>query len=571
MKERSVHSYSTGLYIEQIKLIYANAVPSTISILVVTFLCWIALDHQVPAGLLDSWAGYMLLVALTRILLYFRFNAAFDESRIALWSGLMIASAAFAGVGWAGVGFFAHLVDDTTYRIIIVMIVLGIMAASVPVLSAVLPAFYASSFPPALALFIAILQWQEGGATLLIYAFLIYVGLVIHTAINTNQILEQTLLLQTEKETLIGNLNNEIAERKGMQDQLESHKQNLEQTVHQRTQELSETNQSLEREINERIHSENQLREAHQFLQAIIDCIADPIMVIGLDYKIQLMNKAASGDFPIQEDVVSSLKCYQVSHDLDRPCTGDEHPCPLKMMSETQEAAKVLHYHKAPDGSERLYEIVGTPLFDEQGQLTGMVQASRDITSHIRTQQELQEKKDQLEHVAYHDALTGLPNRVLLADRLHQAMVLSQRRKTRLAVAYLDLDGFKDINDLYGHQVGDRMLVSLSQQMKMVLREGDTIARLGGDEFVSVMVDLTEIADSIPLIKRLQGAIAQPVVIDGLTLKVSASIGVTFYPQEGEVDADQLLRQADQAMYEAKISGRNCYHFFETAKDHRPN
>jgi diguanylate cyclase (GGDEF)-like protein len=119
------------------------------------------------------------------------------------------------------------------------------------------------------------------------------------------------------------------------------------------------------------------------------------------------------------------------------------------------------------------------------------------------------------------------------------------------------LDGFKAIDDAHGHDVGDQALVALSGLMRQTLREGDTLARLGGDEFVVVIVDLADISSCEPMLTRLLAAAAQPLDMGDFTVKVSASLGVTFYPQTGEVDADQLLRQADQAMYKAKMAGRN--------------
>jgi diguanylate cyclase (GGDEF)-like protein len=235
-------------------------------------------------------------------------------------------------------------------------------------------------------------------------------------------------------------------------------------------------------------------------------------------------------------------------------------------VKKTLKPVTVVHNHKSGDGSERLYEIVGTPLFDEQGELTGMVEASRDITNHMKAQMELKEKKIRLEHVAYHDSLTGLPNRSLLSDRLNHAMALSLRREGQIALAYLDLDGFKEINDAYGHEVGDLFLVALAKRMHEILRESDTIARLGGDEFAAVIVDLADSTDCIPMLERMLAAASQTVRLGDLKLKASASIGVSFYPQNEVVDADQLLRQADQAMYDAKLSGKNRYHFFETEK-----
>ena len=184
------------------------------------------------------------------------------------------------------------------------------------------------------------------------------------------------------------------------------------------------------------------------------------------------------------------------------------------------------------------------------------------------TERKQAEKK--LKHMAHYDLLTNLPNRVLLADRLSQAMLQCQSSKQSLAVAYLDLDGFKVINDTHGHDVGDGLLTLVSQRMKEALRDGDTLARIGGDEFVASIVDLEKVEDSKPILERLLKAAAEPVTLGGIELQVSASVGVTFYPQDG-VNADQLTRHADQAMYVAKQAGKNRYHLFNTALDNAKN
>lgn len=179
---------------------------------------------------------------------------------------------------------------------------------------------------------------------------------------------------------------------------------------------------------------------------------------------------------------------------------------------------------------------------------------------------ELNTIKEQLQHQALHDVLTNLPNRVLLADRLSQSMVQSQRHDNLLAVVFLDLDGFKHVNDSYGHDLGDELLINVSLRMKEVLREGDSLARMGGDEFVAVLTDLTTVEDCEPVLERLLLAASEPVYLGNVELKISASIGVTLYPQDN-VSADQLMRHADQAMYIAKESGKNRYHLFDTAED----
>ncbi len=183
--------------------------------------------------------------------------------------------------------------------------------------------------------------------------------------------------------------------------------------------------------------------------------------------------------------------------------------------------------------------------------------------------QALSDSEARFERLAHFDALTGLPNRLLLADRLHQAMAQTQRRRQRLAVAYLDLDGFKAVNDRHGHAVGDQLLVTLADRMRQALREGDTLARLGGDEFVAVLIDQEDSDASVPLFNRLLAAVAAPVPLGNLIVQVSASIGVTYYPQPQEVDADRLLLQADQSMYRAKLAGKNRYHVFNLEEDQR--
>ena len=194
----------------------------------------------------------------------------------------------------------------------------------------------------------------------------------------------------------------------------------------------------------------------------------------------------------------------------------------------------------------------------------GCVQRYVGLFSDISVQKEHQQ---QLEHIAHYDVLTGLPNRVLLADRLQQALAQTLRRGTQLAVVYFDLDGFKIINDRHGHDAGDRLLMTLADRMKHVLREGDTLARLGGDEFVAILVDLPDVDASLPWLNRLLRAIAEPVHDEVGPLQVSASLGISFYPQAESVDADQLLRQADQAMYQAKLAGKNRYCLFDAAHD----
>ncbi|MCK5880859.1 MAG: EAL domain-containing protein, partial [Sinobacterium sp.] len=198
-------------------------------------------------------------------------------------------------------------------------------------------------------------------------------------------------------------------------------------------------------------------------------------------------------------------------------------------------------------------------VLDEKGNTTHYVSLGNDITS-------MKEHQEQLERIAHYDPLTHLPNRSLFSDRLSKAMLQCSRNKHSLAVAFLDLDGFKVINDAYGHDMGDKLLIALSVRIKKALREGDSLARFGGDEFVFILANLDKAEDCEPVLERLLLAASEPVTVNDVIFHVSASIGVTFYPQDN-IDAEQLIRHADQAMYIAKESGKNQYHLFDTTQD----
>ncbi len=201
-----------------------------------------------------------------------------------------------------------------------------------------------------------------------------------------------------------------------------------------------------------------------------------------------------------------------------------------------------------------------SPVRDTQGELQGYAGISTDLSA-------LREQQHQVERLSQYDALTGLPNRSLLTDRLQQAMAQTLRRGLQLALVYLDLDGFKAYNDRVGHEAGDQLLIALAQRLKAALPEDATLARMGGDEFVAVLPGLPHVAAVRPLLDAILENIAAHEAHAGDGRSLSASLGVTFYPQAEAVDADQLLRQADQAMFQAKQGGKNRYHLFDAEND----
>ncbi|MBU0753160.1 MAG: EAL domain-containing protein [Gammaproteobacteria bacterium] len=201
----------------------------------------------------------------------------------------------------------------------------------------------------------------------------------------------------------------------------------------------------------------------------------------------------------------------------------------------------------------------GQAIWNALGEVVRFSGATSDITEHKNA-------AVALEQLAHYDALTQLPNRTLLADRLAMALAQARRSGDRVAVALLDLDGFKPINDNHGHDAGDLILIEVANRLRASLREVDTVARLGGDEFVLVLSGFREEAEYQHSLRRVLVALAQPYQLADATVSLSGSIGVTFFPAD-DADADTLMRHADQAMYLAKQAGRNRYHIFDAAMD----
>lgn len=213
-------------------------------------------------------------------------------------------------------------------------------------------------------------------------------------------------------------------------------------------------------------------------------------------------------------------------------------------------------WNRKKSGELMVEMLTITAVRNRAGDITHYLGIFADIT-------ELKEHQARLEQLAHFDPLTQLPNRILLHDRLRHAMAQANRSNKLLAVCYLDLDGFKPVNDTFGHEMGDLLLIEVAQRLRQCVRAGDTAARLGGDEFVLIFSDLGDESECERALSRVLNVLKTPFVIATHTIELSASMGVTLFPQDGS-DADTLLRHADQAMYQAKQAGRNRFQLFDT-------
>jgi diguanylate cyclase (GGDEF)-like protein/PAS domain S-box-containing protein len=223
-------------------------------------------------------------------------------------------------------------------------------------------------------------------------------------------------------------------------------------------------------------------------------------------------------------------------------------------LAANREVSAVLRNYRK-DGALFWNQLYIAPVPDADGQTTHHIAVINDVTALIRYQ-------EQLEYQANYDSLTRLPNRNLLRDRLQHALIVAQRQHKGVAVVFIDLDGFKNVNDSLGHSVGDRLLSVVADRLARCARASDTVARHGGDEFVIVMTDTVDEQSLIAWMERVRASISEPVWLDGTELYVGCSMGASLFPQDGD-DAETLMKKADLAMYRAKDMGRNTFQFYQ--------
>lgn len=229
-------------------------------------------------------------------------------------------------------------------------------------------------------------------------------------------------------------------------------------------------------------------------------------------------------------------------------------------LHERREGSAVLRNYRK-DGSLFWNDLTVSPVLDDAGSVAHFVWVINDVT-------EREQHEELLEYQANHDALTGLPNRNLLADRITQSLANAKRYNLRVAVLFIDLDNFKFINDSLGHALGDRMLIIQADRLNKCIRSGDTVARYGGDEFVVVVSNLEKSEDAANVAQNIQELISRPFTIDGHEFGITCSIGISLYPKDGG-DVDALLKNADAAMYRVKEHSRNSFQFYTSEMNER--
>ncbi|MFZ0314809.1 MAG: diguanylate cyclase [Candidatus Korobacteraceae bacterium] len=288
--------------------------------------------------------------------------------------------------------------------------------------------------------------------------------------------------------------------------------------------------------------------------EATLNSIGDAILSTDLEGNITYLNAVAERMMGWTHGEALGRSLDEVFRIVDRETRGSAaNPMEFAIEQEHMVSLTADSLLLRRDGSELIIEDSAAPIRDHDGRVVGAVLVFRDVGR-------AQALAHRMFHLALHDALTELPNRVLLNDRLIQAVRMGERHHKKLAVLFVDLDHFKAINDSLGHAAGDAVLQSVARRMRETLREMDTVSRHGGDEFVILLPEIEEANDAALVADKILGGLAAPHLIEGRELHISASIGISIYPDDGHA-AELLVNRSDLAMYEAKKSGGR-YRFF---------
>ncbi len=317
---------------------------------------------------------------------------------------------------------------------------------------------------------------------------------------------------------------------------------------------------AIAHDITERKAAEEELRKQKEWLTTLINAMPDLVC-----FKDDKGRWLVANEFYLE---IAGLKNadYHGRNGFELARMSHEQGDMLRASADSDERAwregRPVNYEKEVttlDRGTKVFDVVKIPLFNDDGSRRGLVLVGRDVT-------ERKLAAARIHHLAHHDALTALPNRVLFQERLRSALLQAKRNGHRVALMFLDLDKFKDINDTLGHHIGDLLLKAVAKRLQRCVRETDTVARLGGDEFAIILTNLDGPVGATAVAEAVIGAIADPFGLEEHEVLTSTSVGITLFPDDAD-DADQLLKNADLAMFRSKAEGRNNYHFYVAAMD----
>lgn len=377
------------------------------------------------------------------------------------------------------------------------------------------------------------------------------------TAIMLWRLMPVALTITSTKQlkTTIARLESEVQKRLLAEQSLAQLNLNLEHLVKERTEDLSNINANLRQEIEQRKRTELELFNQKQLAIVTLESIGDAVITTNMQSEVTYLNPVAekmTGWSKSEALGRPILEVFRILNESTRKLAAN----PVDVVLAHNKVCGLANHTLliAKSGAEYAIEDSAAPIRDQDGAILGVVLVFHDVS-------DARQMAQKMTYLAEHDYLTDLPNRLLLTDRITQAISAAKRRQSKLAILFFDIDHFKRVNDMLGHEVGDQLLKVLSKKLQTCIRASDTLSRQGGDEFVVLLPELNDDAVPAEIAQKILFAIKDPISIANHELFITASIGIAVYPDDGD-SVDVLTRHADAAMYHAKNSGRNNYQFF---------
>lgn len=495
---------------------------SLLNAALVVYVLW----SDLPQIALLAWFAALALAFALRASLM----VAFDQSRpspaiIGRWERRIVVVMGIIGLCWGALGSALFPVSNPLHQVLVICTIAGMSAGTLIPACPVYPAYaaYLAGAVAPLATTLLLLGGEVFASLGLLV--LVYLAALLAFGYQSHRTLVESLWLKYQRDELVHQLT-------------EAHRQ------------AEQTNRQLQREIIERRRAEEAERQDKQRL--MLHVLNSPLAVIEWDehFRVVTWNPSATRIFgyseqealgrPLQELVIGTPEAQQQMSAL------------WKSLVYRTGGDRVEQENIAKDGRQILCEWYNTPLMDYEGRMVGVASLVQDVTDRRLREAEIT-------HKAYHDQLTGLPNRVLLYERVAVKQVQARRRNLKVAVLFIDLDGFKQVNDQYGHEAWDYVLKCLADRLKGLVRQEDTVARYGGDEFVVALSGVSKVEDAEAVATKIILALSEPIPYRGNELRVTPSIGISLYPDHGN-NLDELFSLADSAMYKAKQAGGSRHH-----------
>ena len=519
---------NSPLHAEQLRLLFRFSLVGYLATLLVVFILGGILWQDLVRPQLFAWFVAVSLVAVGRYLIYKAYiQTSPPPEKTQMWEGRFLAGTVLAGVCWMALG--TVLLPDSArmaQRLSVVMLVMLLMTGAVAYYAPHRYAYKITAFMGLVPLALTLGASGDRNQQFLSGVILILAGLLPYVHALVHRSLVDSLTTRRIKEKLSDELERERSR-------------------------LKEANAALAEEMAERLKAQQAELAAAQKLKMHFE--RTPLAVIEWDrrQRITAWNPAAEAifGFPAYDAIGKSVP-FLLCSEPERAAAGQM----CFELLESTEGNKATLANVTRGGRTIHCEWYNTPLVDSGGNIIGFASLVQDVTERMNTERTIH-------YMAHHDALTGLPNRRLMQDRLHQAIMAARRKQRHVGVLFTDLDRFKVVNDTLGHDTGDFILKEVARRLVSCVREGDTVSREGGDEFIVILPDLERPEHARTVADKIIKELEKPVEIGGHEIHVTPSIGISHYPNDA-TDVQQLLKHADSAMYQAKDAGRNTVRFF---------